>query len=193
MPSLTIQHLTEIFATAPDEIKEVKFPTFIESGTCFGATIFPMSQYFTKLHTIELKEEFYKLCVDKYNTHVPKEFQKITFHHGDSSDVLPLILKDTTDNIVFWLDGHWSQLGTARGKKDVPLLEEINAIMNGLKGYGIIIVDDYRLFGTHPKDSPIYYEDWSDITEDAVLAITHMRSLKSLVIKDSLVIFINKL
>ena len=158
------------------------FPVFVETGTNYGGTIFEMENIFDKLFTIELKLEFYEKCKSKYTG------DKITFLFGDSSKIFPVLLKRIKDNIVFYLDAHWSAQDTAHGDKENPLLEEIESI-NKIPGYVVVIIDDYRLFGVNVKDC-----NWSDITENNILdRIDKKRILKTFVEYDRFVIFLDKL
>lgn len=62
------------------------------------------------------------------------------------------------------MDGHYSSGESGRGEKDVPLIEECKIIDEIYKSkYAVILIDDYRLFGTS-KD-----ENWLDITDDNVI------------------------
>ncbi len=65
--------------------------------------------------------------------------------------MLPQIISTVKENVIFFLDGHWSSQETGRGDKDVPLLEELDSINVQSGGKALIIIDDYRLFGRHPK------------------------------------------
>jgi hypothetical protein len=89
----------------------------------------------------------------------------VTVHLGDSTKVIPNLLNqfDDKQQCVFWLDGHFSHGCTSKGDKDVPLLEECKSIDQLYKSdEGIILIDDYRLFGvTEP-------EDWSEITVENI-------------------------
>lgn len=75
---------------------------------------------------------------------------------------------------IFFLDGHCSSGNTGRGDKDCPLYEEITHINELYKHEGIIIIDDFRLFGLD-KSSGKLNEDWSDINKDNILKILKTR------------------
>jgi hypothetical protein len=175
MPSLQINDLNQILNKFP----EFRAKIFIETGTCGGETIFKMEPYFEKLYTIEIYPDLYNSTKSKYNGN------KINFILGDSSEILPNLLNDINDNIIFFLDGHYSSYNTGKGKKDVPLLEELEAINNLCKNDIVIIIDDYRLFGT------TYAEDWSEITEKNILSKFDSNKIKStFILNDRMVLFI---
>lgn len=48
---------------------------------------------------------------------------------------------------MFWLDGHYSGEGTAKGDKETPILEELKCILNKNDYKHVILIDDARLFG----------------------------------------------
>ena len=156
MPSLTKIEFESIVQKANLNIND--FKTFIETGTFEGETIALFSNFFETCYTIELSEYYYNYSSEKY-----KNKKNINFYKGDSSKVLPEICLKIDTPCVFWLDGHYSHGNTAKGEKDIPLLEECKIISSNLKVPSIIIIDDVRLFGT------TNYEDWSEITEDAIL------------------------
>jgi len=144
------------------------YPTFIETGTYYGETIYTMEPFFNNLHTIEIKDEFYRNHVNNYKR------DKIKFHLGDSSKVLSTLLPTINENAIFFLDGHWSALNTGKGDKDCPLYEELESIMSLYKNKAIIIIDDVRLFGSGPNvnDEPC---NWEDISIGNVLSIVSKR------------------
>lgn len=157
MPSLDIPFLLKL------EDDPNKFPIFIETGTFHGTTILTMEPYFSKLYTIEYSEKYYNLSKSKYTG------DKIDFILGDSSVVFETLLPTIQENCIFFLDGHYSSMDTGKSEKDCPLLEEITHINNLYKHEAIIIIDDYRLFGTKNN------EDWSDITKVNIIKIIEKR------------------
>ena len=175
MPSLNFETLKEIISYSDKELQNYK--TFIETGTHLGETIVPMSNFFDELHTIELSELYYQhFSKQEYNT------KKIKSYLGDSSKLLPEILTTIDSDSIFFLDGHYSSDQTAKGEKDVPLIEEISAINHLFKNSGIIIIDDLRLFGTNLT------EDWSQISKDSVLKPIKDRVIKSFEHEDRFII-----
>jgi len=188
MTSLTKKELDQIIETSA--LKEIFFSTFIETGTYKGNTIFAMEPFFNSLHTIEIKKEFYDTCKENYKGN------KIQFHLGDSSKILPKILSETQGDVIFFLDGHWSSKDTGKGEKDVPLFEELDSIKSLLHGKALIIIDDYRLFGRHPKALFKFKqsnEDWSAITKRSLIERLQPRVLSGFVFGDRFVISINNI
>ncbi|ALH22918.1 hypothetical protein ceV_012 [Chrysochromulina ericina virus CeV-01B] len=146
------------------------YTVFIETGTFMGETIFRFEKNFNKLHTIEIKSEFYNDAKNKYTGN------KITFHLGDSSIKLIDICKTLNNNVIFFLDGHWSAGNTGRGSKDCPLYEELEAINNNLNNKAIIIIDDCRLFGLGPNTTNGQEVcNWEDINIDKILNLVKNR------------------
>lgn len=175
MPSLKINDLNEIFELLDEDKKNFDF--FVETGTYQGDTIIEMSNFFKKLYTIELSDDLYKnFQLRQYNKN------KIISIVGDSSEKIKEVINEIQGDSVFFLDGHFSSCGTARGDKDVPLIEEIQSINDFFKFIGIIIIDDLRLFGTN------FTEDWSTITIDSVIRPISKRVVKTLEYKDRLII-----
>ena len=80
------------------------------------------------------------------------------------------------------MDGHFSSCGTAKGNKDVPLIEEIESINSLFKFSGVIIIDDLRLFGTKKS------EDWSYITTESVTSPISERIIVTVSYNDRLII-----
>lgn len=148
-----------------------KYPIFVETGTLNGATILSLEKNFEELHTIELSEKYYTRTKNSYFGN------KITFHLGDSGEVLKTLSKNLDRDTIFFLDGHYSSGDTAKGNKDCPLEEELLAIKNNFIGNAIIIVDDFRLFGRGPKNG--FNEDWSDISKEKLLNLLGERVIMS--------------
>lgn len=158
MPNISKNFLESIKDSYTD------YPNFIETGTYEGSTIFAFEPLFKQLYTIELSEKLYKIAKGRYRG------DKITFIHGDSSVKLIELLPNIQGKSIFFLDGHWSCGKTAQGEKDVPLYEELKAIMELHQDSCVIIIDDARLFQTKNKC------DWSDINKETILEITQERT-----------------
>lgn len=154
MPSLTIQELNEIQDLYGYKINK----NFIETGTYMGSTIDNIKNNFKNIYTIELNENLYNYSKNKF-----RNYKHINCILGNSTDKLKNILETNNQEVIFFLDGHYSSGETSKGDKDVPLLEELEVINKYFKNKGIIIIDDLRLFET--KDN----EDWSDISKKNII------------------------
>lgn len=135
------------------------YKIFIETGTSYGQTIFSVEKLFDELYTIEYSEKYYNHTKNVYNGN------KIKFILGDSGVIFLSLLPTIQDKCIFFLDGHYSSLDTGKSEKDCPLIEEVTSINNLFLHDAIIIIDDFRLFGTKIT------EDWSDISKPKILDI----------------------
>jgi hypothetical protein len=67
--------------------------------------------------------------------------------HGDSAEVLASELFDAEtmpEPALFWLDGHWTVIGGARGPEDSPVLQELEAIFARNNDGDVVLIDDIR-------------------------------------------------
>lgn len=163
-----------------------EYDVLIESGTLGGETIINLYPHFRTLHTVEISEHYYTMF-DNFKKE--KNYHKVINHFGDTAQVLPQIVQSLSirNKVVFWLDGHWSSGDTGKGEKDCPLIEECLAIDKFYKSSnGLIIIDDYRLFGTH------HAEDWSDITTETITQCFKNHSIQSFIKDDLFVLLIEK-
>jgi hypothetical protein len=120
--------------------KKYKTKMLIETGTFLGGMIDAQRRNFREIHTIELMNKYYNDAVHKF-----KNYKHIHCYKGDSSKVLWDIMPRIKGKALLWLDGHYSIDIFARGDKDCPVLEELEAIFsNDLKH--IILIDDARDF-----------------------------------------------
>jgi len=158
MPTLTVKKLNDVIEKF--DLDSDNYSTFVETGTYVGDTVKSIQPYFNDVHTIEISDYLYSRFFQEH-----PDYGNVTVHLGDSTKVIPNLLNqfDDKQQCVFWLDGHFSHGCTSKGDKDVPLLEECKSIDQLYKSdEGIILIDDYRLFGvTEP-------EDWSEITVENI-------------------------
>ena len=113
----------------------------IETGTYMGDMIEAQKNNFKTLYSIELSVKLHKKAQRRF-----RHNKNIHIVQGDSGEVLPIILKDINDPAIFWLDGHYSAGVTAKGDKDCPIFEELNAIFNSKDLNHILLIDDARQF-----------------------------------------------
>jgi hypothetical protein len=187
MPALEKEIIQHILSC-----KSSSFPIFVETGTYMGETLQVMQPLFERLYTIDIKDEFINNLKSGYTG------SKINFILGDSSVELEKLTNVLDNNTVFFLDAHWSVGNTGRGTKDCPLYEEVTGICNNFKHTGIIIIDDFRLFGVGPNTTGEIY-NWEDIRKDRIVEILGARVEKvyhlpsSFHPEDRLIIEINKI
>jgi hypothetical protein len=186
MSSLNLQQIQKILTHKKEIIDYYKplqpFECFVETGTHIGSTIFALQPYFKQIISIEIAEHFYNHCKHTVNS---RNFTNINLLLGDSSILIEKITTTIPCNIIFFLDGHYSSENTGRGKKDCPLIEELELISKR-NNDDIIIIDDYRLFETSIT------EDWSNISLQNILNIFSDRNIDYFILDDRLCLFIRK-
>ncbi len=141
----------------PHEIKQViienyqrasGYKTLIETGTYMGDMVAAQKNNFDTIYSIELSKQFWQRASIRF-----KKYPHIKIVYGDSGKVLYHLTKDLTTPAIFWLDGHYSAGHTAKGEKECPILEEIDAITKNAAFKHILLIDDARLF-TGNNDYP---------------------------------------
>jgi len=114
---------------------------FIETGTYLGDTVFALKDKFKKLISIELDINLFEKSKERLGP-----YKHIELIQGDSSKVLPSIINEINEPILFWLDGHYSGIGTAKGEGNTPILKELDIILNHHIKNHVILIDDARCF-----------------------------------------------
>lgn len=132
-------------ASASPELFD-KYPNkyFVESGTYVGTGLeMALAAGYEKLYSIELDPG---LCENAQALF--SQFPQVKIIHGDSGAVLPSLLQEIDAPATFWLDGHYSGDGTAKGDTHSPILKELEAIkLHPIKSHTILI-DDIRDLGS---------------------------------------------
>jgi hypothetical protein len=85
-------------------------------------------------------------------------------------DIMPTL----EGNVLFWLDGHYSEGITARGDEDCPVLYELFHIFSQRWFIeGVVLIDDARLFDGDrwPKLSDVYTPEEGDVLEHDIIRI----------------------
>lgn len=129
-----------------DYATEYNCLTLIETGTYLGDTLWGVKNSIQNIYSIELSEELHNSAKTRFI-----DYPNINLLQGDSSDILPQLLDSINkQNIIFWLDGHYSGDITAKGKKETPILEELCSIQDYKVKNSVILIDDSRCFGNLP-------------------------------------------
>jgi 16S rRNA G966 N2-methylase RsmD len=138
--------------------KSMKLDVFVEGGTYKGGTAKSMSGKFRKVYTIEKSDVMFDIAKENL-----KDVSNITMLKGDTREHLHTILENN-DNIIFWLDAHWSGGDTYGEEDECPLIEELEIIFEYPDKNQVILIDDARLF-LAPPPYPHKVENWPSLTD----------------------------
>lgn len=161
-----------------DLITTAKTRQYIETGTYLGDGIGRVLDHYERIHSIELAEKY---AISAAELFMP--YSHVTVYHGNSKEVLPILLETIPEPVTVFLDGHFSGGETAIGDELVdgistaPLLTEIEIIMSR-PWDDIVIIDDTRMFGQRTWMNPgakggkwpEYEYDWTAINEESIRA-----------------------
>jgi len=131
--------------TLQEYSKKFGLKSLVETGTYRGDMLDAMKDSFDNLYSIELSKELYNLAKSRF-----KDAKHIQLIHGDSGTEIGNVIAKLEEPALFWLDGHYSGGVTARGRKETPILEEIDKILSAKESRHVLIVDDARCFGSDP-------------------------------------------
>lgn len=123
--------------------------TLVETGTLHGDMVAAVMLDFDHIYSIELSRELYWLARLRF-----LGLRSVHLVQGDSSDELRTILERIDTPSIFWLDGHYGGGHMARGKKDVPIVEELSAILAHRVRDHVIVIDDVGIFQRAEGDTP---------------------------------------
>jgi hypothetical protein len=126
--------------TIRDYQKQSDYNILVETGTYYGDMVWAMMNHFKSVYTIELAPYFYNRAVKRF-----KKYKNIHLCFGDSATELGPIVRNLSEPVIFWLDGHYSGGKTAKGNSECPIWEELNQITTRNLPH-IILIDDARCF-----------------------------------------------
>lgn len=133
-------------------ITEYNIDTFIETGTYLGDSLDYASKFnFESLYSIELLDEFYNKCCDRFNKN-----SKIFLIKNNSVDgLMSIVSKIENKNCLFWLDAHLPDFYDKKygdnyienEKLFVPLEQELLILkQNKNLNNDVLIIDDLRIY-----------------------------------------------
>jgi hypothetical protein len=141
----------------PHAIKQLTIKTFsqkyeirvfIETGTYLGEMLAAVCNDFDRIYSLELSEDLFKHAAKKFGG-----YNHITILHGDSSQVMPEILRHIDVPCLFWLNSHYSIGNTEKETKEASILEELKQICAHPIKKHVILIDNASLF-TGKNDTP---------------------------------------
>ncbi len=123
-----------------ETLKKYKSTYFIETGSHVGNGIqSAIDVGFDNIISIELSEKYHDISKQRFINN-----KKVSVILGDAELVLDEIIRDITEPITFWLDGHDSGDDTAVGLHPDPIYEELEIIKNHNIKTHTLLIDDIR-------------------------------------------------
>lgn len=138
-------------------VKESGLRNFVETGTYRGDTLAAVAPHVDTAFSIELDRSLYDAACTRFTG------RNVRLFHGDSTVVLPEVVRSLDAPTVFWLDGHFSGGVTAHGPTTTPIESELRCLLAERDAH-LILIDDARLFGTSGYPS-------LDVIKDLVVSI----------------------
>lgn len=123
--------------------KKFRLTNFVETGTYVGEMVEAMRKHFEQIYSIELNDELYAKANNRF-----QKIKNVEIIKGNSGVELFKLMSKIDSPTLFWLDGHYSGIGTAKGILDTPIYQELEAIFTSKIGGHVIIIDDARCFGS---------------------------------------------
>jgi hypothetical protein len=118
--------------------RDHRLRVFVETGTHIGSTTAALASQFDRCFTIELSPALYERAAARL-----APMTNVACLHGDSTDVLPRILRSLAEPALFWLDAHTSGGDTVHSGRE-PILVELAAIFSHHIKTHVILIDDAR-------------------------------------------------
>lgn len=114
--------------------------------------VFAVEEYFDSIRTIELDADLSRAAQRRF-----APTRHVEVFQGDSAVVMPRILAPIKEPALFWLDGHYSGEGTAKGASHTPIRSELECIFRHPVSGHVILIDDVHCF-TGENDYPTIEE-----------------------------------
>lgn len=114
----------------------------VETGTFRGEMVDAMLDVFDRIYSIEIAPALFEAARERFAPHAHVEVIL-----GDSTAVLPDIVKRLCGTALFWLDGHYSGGITGKGALETPIVSELKHILARQDKAHAILIDDARCFG----------------------------------------------
>lgn len=158
-----------------DYAKKFKLNTMIETGTFMGEMIDAVINIFPNIISIEFDPLLAERAKNKFSSN-----PHIRIFQGDSGNLLSEVMKNISEPCLFWLDAHYSGVGTAKSDLETPIVRELNILLDHPRTDHVVLIDDAREF-TGNNNYPSLHEienliilkhpDWVMQVEDDIIRI----------------------
>jgi hypothetical protein len=122
-------------------VKKYDYKILIETGTYLGSTTIFLSNFFSKILTVELDKDLFLKTKKKL-----ERLNNVEFFNDDSESFLKKIIPTIKEKSIFFLDAHYSGPGTSNLKGETPCIKELKEISKSDIKDHIIIIDDISDF-----------------------------------------------
>jgi hypothetical protein len=124
--------------------------TFVETGTFYGQMVEAVRNFFPVVLSVELSHSLYEHNLRRFSG-----CSNVRLFEGDSAKLMDEMIRYISGRAMFWLDGHYSGPGTAKGETECPVMAELNVIEKHPRNDHCILIDDADCFDepshTYPK------------------------------------------
>src|SRR4051794_6188631 len=115
--------------------------TVVETGTFRGDMVDALATMASRIVSIELDDRLHAAARRRFAGQ-----PQVELLHGDSGALLPGILRELDRPALFWLDGHYTGIGSARTEVNSPIVAEIDALLQHSVPGHVVLIDDAREF-----------------------------------------------
>lgn len=151
------------YSPVHDLIKDIassnSIKVFFETGTYIGNTVYAVKDHFEEIYSVELSKDLAMLARARFH-----RYAHIHIINENSSTALKRFVDSLREPALFWLDAHYSGGITAKGRRQTPIREELNAILTHPLVRHHILVDDVKDFNGQ-NDYPTVEEVLSMVKE----------------------------
>jgi hypothetical protein len=143
MPTLGKQRVVSEY------IERYHLPILVETGTYTGHMVYGMLHKCKEIYSIELDKALHEKAKQRF-----VGYQHVHLLQGNSSILLPQLIRTISSPCLFWLDAHYSGGRTAKGDLETPIIQELPCILqHPCANEHVILIDDARCF-TGNNDYP---------------------------------------
>ena len=153
-PTIPPPHAVKV-AIVTDYARRHGLTLLIETGTFEGEMARRCRHAFREIVTLELDPGLAARAARRLS-----RFANIRVVQGDSATRLRELLRAVREPALFWLDGHYSGPGTARGASDTPLASELQSIAAHPVHGHVVLIDDARELGRGDYPTLADIERW---------------------------------
>jgi len=158
---------------------------FVETGTAFATTATAACEVFAEVHSIDLSEKLHQRAVEQFG-----DREGLTFHFGDSAEVLPQVLANIARPAVVLLDAHYCRgFADAAARQSFPLWSELDTLL--ARPYAdLVLVDDIHTFGRERPDiRATDGPEWEAVTPRTLAAYVNERLVTHAPFRDQYALF----